>query len=1150
MTRNSVIRALLACVVLAAAVAHADEEQDLISVSKSNAGIPEKCNACFRLRIVGTPRSVPVLSGLLGQERVSHAARHALEGMPYPEAGKALREAVSKTSGPIKAGIIDSVGWRGESEATGLLIPLLSDEDGVIASAAASALGRIGGAYAIAALRAVPGNAPPDVRHAVLEALLRCAEALYASGDSGGATRVYIHLLSGPSPMPVRSAAWRGMVLCGSSDERETLMVESLCAKNPAAREMACRVIRELDDPTVVRACVNRWDVLPPDAQLAVLDAHVKLGKESVGTIRSAITSEHTLVRVAALEAAGVVGDATMVKMLADRAARGTDAEQAAARESLNRLIGGDVTQAIVTAMDSSEPPVCVELVNALRRRSATEAANPLLGKARNGAPQVQRAAIEALGDLAGTGQIPALVSLLMEQEDEGRANDVAKALVIAAHRASAQGQAARWVLQPLAQAKGSKQAVLLRVLGHLGSPAGRPALREALVQEANAPLREAALRALAAWPDDSFVPGLLDVARTSDTMVHRVLAVRTAVSLIDKSTTPGDEKVQQLRQAMQAAARADEKRAALGALAKIQTPKALELACEHVSDASIRAEAAQAAVQIGQAIAGDEPKAVAAAMKKVAAAPVGDERKKQAQALLLEVESVQSYLRQWEVAGPYMQEGRNHAQLFDIPFGPEKPEVDVEWKPIGVRAEGDHPAYVDLLAAFGGEQRVAYIRTRFESDTNHPARLELYTDDGVKAWLNGKLVHANNVARPIMPTPDVVDVTLGEGTNSLLLKITQNNLPWGAIVRLRQAAEVSEAGVGEGFRLHVINAESRFEAGTIMDVNRDGKLDILSGGFWYEAPNWARHIVREIREEGGYHYDFANLPMDVDGDGWTDTAGAAWHNRMVYWVRNPGKTGQPWPVFEVDTPGNMETAIAADINGDGQQDILPNIMTAAAWYEFKRDAAAPNGVRWIKHDLPKPAAGHGVGAGDINADGRCDVVAPNGWLEQAPDGSWTWHNEFQLGSTSIPILVHDVDRDGDGDVIWGMGHNYGIYWLEQGKGPDGKRSWTKHMIDESWSQPHFPLLADLDGDGADDLVTGKRYHAHNGHDPGGNDPVCVYYYTFDGGSKRWARHVLHEGGQVGFGINTAAVDIDGDGDVDVLAPGKSGLYLLENLRL
>jgi len=366
--------------------------------------------------------------------------------------------------------------------------------------------------------------------------------------------------------------------------------------------------------------------------------------------------------------------------------------------------------------------------------------------------------------------------------------------------------------------------------------------------------------------------------------------------------------------------------------------------------------------------------------------------------------------------------------------------------------------------------------------------------------------------------------------------------------VILTQPAQAAEPKLGEGFKLHIINGQSRFEAAGIADINCDGKLDIFSGGSWYEAPSWKKHFVREVKFEGDYYYDFANIPIDVDGDGWVDIVSAAWHNKMVFWVRNPAGTDRPFEVFNVDTPGNMETALAVDINGDGKVDILPNIMTAAAWYEYSTDSSAENGVKWIKHDLPQQAAGHGIGAGDVNSDSRCDVVTPNGWLEQTAEGTWNWHAEFTLGSTSIPILVHDVDGDSDSDIVWGMGHDYGIFWLRQSKDEDGKTKWQKHKIDDSWSQPHFMLFADLNNDEKDELITGKRFHAHNGHDPGGNDPPCVYYYSFDSASQKWKRHLLHKDGKVGFGINTQAKDIDGDGDIDIVAPGKSGLYLLENL--
>ena len=353
-------------------------------------------------------------------------------------------------------------------------------------------------------------------------------------------------------------------------------------------------------------------------------------------------------------------------------------------------------------------------------------------------------------------------------------------------------------------------------------------------------------------------------------------------------------------------------------------------------------------------------------------------------------------------------------------------------------------------------------------------------------------------------------------------------------------------------FRMHVIDADSRFEGAGVLDVNRDGKLDIQCGPSWYEGPSWKKHFVRTIEEKGGYYLGFCHLPVDVGGDGGPDVGNGARHNKRLSGVRNTGKSGGGFEEITIDEPGNIETAILADINNDGQPDILPNVCHGEqGWYEFHRDRSAAHGVRWERHPLPSELTGAGVGVGDINGDKRCDIVGFKGWAEQPPGSGdpWIWHGEFDLVDPGIPIAVDDVDGDGDADLIWGIGHNYGVYWMEQGKSDSGERTWIKHEIDRAWSQAHVILLGDLDGDGRKEFVTGKRYWAHNGSDPGESEQRCLYWYKFDRKTRQWQRHTIHEGGPAGVGTSAQLEDIDRDGDLDIVCPGKSGLYLFENLR-
>ncbi|WP_417748539.1 alpha/beta fold hydrolase [Rosistilla oblonga] len=407
----------------------------------------------------------------------------------------------------------------------------------------------------------------------------------------------------------------------------------------------------------------------------------------------------------------------------------------------------------------------------------------------------------------------------------------------------------------------------------------------------------------------------------------------------------------------------------------------------------------------------------------------------------------------------------------------------------------------------------------------------------------------------------------------------------WLAVVMLAAMCSLParHALADTPFRVHTLSSDSEFSAATTIDIDGDGRLDVVSGAFWYQAPNWDKHTLRDVAMIRGRFDDYSNLAMDVDGDDDLDIISVNYRSKSLYWCRNPGPAAMQenpdlrWEQIEIDRPGSSETGRLVDIDGDGHLDILPSGTTFAAWYRLQpasqsESQTAAEDVSWQRHDLPAELIGHGVGAGDINGDGRIDVVGPGGWALAPPDpltGRWRWQPEFSLAQDcGLPILVHDVDADGDADLIWSRGHNYGVYWTEQvGESESSlqvmpgvelaeleplisSRKWITHAIDTSWSCAHTLILADIDGDGKDDLVAGKRFQGHDGKDPGENDPLQIAWYRFDSNSRTWKKQIASVAADVGIDLDSVCADIDGDGDVDILAPSRIGLHWLENLRV
>jgi hypothetical protein len=337
-------------------------------------------------------------------------------------------------------------------------------------------------------------------------------------------------------------------------------------------------------------------------------------------------------------------------------------------------------------------------------------------------------------------------------------------------------------------------------------------------------------------------------------------------------------------------------------------------------------------------------------------------------------------------------------------------------------------------------------------------------------------------------------------------------------------------------------------EPAAFADVNRDGKLDIVSGENWYEAPRWTKHHFRDIDFKNGYIDDFSDLILDVNGDGYPDVISCAWYAKRLWWNENPGKHGGEWKNHTIEEGFNVEFSFLADIDNDGKaQEVLPELAgkgAGVAWYEMKNGA-------FVKHLVSATPSGHGIGAGDVNGDHRTDIITPKGWYEAPSDprsGDWTFHQDFDLGQTGF-IFVLDVNGDGRPDLVTSMAHDYGIFWME--RTADGK--WAKHMIDDTWSQPHAMTMVDLRGDGHKGFLTGKRYMAHD-HDPGVREPLGVYWYEPlkvddpKNGNVAWVKHVIDYETRTGGGMQIPVADLFGTGHLDFATGGKSGLFLFRNL--
>ncbi|MGQ9730813.1 MAG: HEAT repeat domain-containing protein [Candidatus Zipacnadales bacterium] len=978
---------------------------------------------------------------------------------------------------------LELLGKVADERVTPLIADLLKDRE--VAFEAVQALQMIPHTDPTAALTVALGDAPPDLQVAILHTLAQRRDPRSASD---------IRLLLKSDNAEVRAAAADALGWIADLDTVPALtssLTDADASVHAAAVNACLRLARNVKDRRLAAQLYK--DVL-------------RHGRTEAGLI-------------GALVGISEVGDEDFVPMVEPFLKHDNRHVQVAAVTALGRLPGSAATTALTQALREASLYVVVAGLEALGKRGDEEALSAVKSLASDASREIRLKALWALGRLRTPAAIPELRSAITDGDAEIRA----AALDAYLHLATDLWEAGhidevRSIYEDLAQLpeRDHYWSAGVRGLGAVGSAQSLPLLA-----------------------------GLL-----SEVTSERRGEVFDAYFAICRAMVDGGEK--------EAAAEAYEKALTwVPVLADVQGHE-LDVAWAWrsvIADGLLAASAPDAAKQLYRE-----------ALEQL---PAGDAVEQVAQKLTAIGEQVdlgrwRGFITKWWVIGPFPNLDWGG---WDAKYPPEE-RVDLATR---VQFEGREfrwqqvttDQYLSLIGPMGNipdtDYKVAYAYAEFLVDEAQPTIIKVGSDDALRIWLNGQEVHANRVDRAATVDEDVVSANVQSGVNRLLCKVLNNAGGWGLIVRLcdargRALRFTQEIGGGGEAKIpfekiQLADGSNLLEACTVLDVNHDGKLDIASGGFWYESPLWTPHPYRDVTNDGNYANDWGEFAIDVNADGWTDIVSGGFHTEEISWYENPQGSDAPWPKHLAWSRGSefYETMVMVDIDGDGQGDFLPNAGSPIRWFELiHRESTKP---KFVCHEVGTEGAGHGIGYGDVNLDGRIDILCPTGWYEAPPDpraGQWIWHPEWNIGSASVPILAHDVNGDHLADILWGGGHAYGLFWMEQ-KREGEARIWVQHTVDASFSQAHAPALADLDGDGDLDLIVGKRWKAHCGKDPGTDDPLYVYWFEFDRAIGEWKRWVISYNDGAGIGLQQSLVDIDNDGDLDLISACKTGLHLFKN---
>ena len=583
-----------------------EKETEAMAVLQSDAPHGEKAIACKKLAIDGSAAAVPDLAKLLSDPQLNSWARIALEAIPGPEAGEALRQASESLEGNLLVGTLNSIGVRRDSSAVEILTKRLQDKDAEVASAAAVALGRIGNEAAVKPLRDSLAAAPPKVRSAIAEGLVLSAERLHAGSKSAEAVEIYDLVRKAEVPKQRIIEATRGAILA-RKQEGIPLLVEQLKSSDKGLFQLGLTVAREFPGKEIDKALAAELASASPEKAALIVSAMADRPETVVlAAIAEAAGSGPKPVRVVAIGALARVGDGSSLSALLETAI-GDDADLAqAARAALADLPGKDVNEQIAARLAKAEGkqfPVLIELVGK-RRIEAT----PALVKAIDHSDKsVRTAALAALGETVDLKGLPVLITQVVAAKRAEDADVSVKALKAASVRMPDREACATLLTAAIDKTPSvPTKAALLEILGAMGGPKALAAVGAA-GKNKNPELQDVSTRLLGDWMTDDAAPVLLDLAKTPDGK-YQGRALRGYIRIARQFILPEEQRVQMCREATAAAKSPAEHKLVLEVLQRYPSVEALKMAVVAISNPALKDDASAAVLVIAQKLGGNEP--------------------------------------------------------------------------------------------------------------------------------------------------------------------------------------------------------------------------------------------------------------------------------------------------------------------------------------------------------------------------------------------------------------------------------------------------------------------------------------------------------------------------------------------------------------